>query len=109
MGVIGFDIDDIAWTKANFEAEQAFVLNVMDEAGNETNWDVLAYQPNIKPKLLIFRELVEAYQKSFVESEEWGGTSFFKNGDEFQVCPIHKIYKHKSSKGCRICNTVFIR
>lgn len=105
-GTDGFDIEEIGWTKANFEAERAFVLKVIDDAGNEANWSILAYKPNIKDVLLVFRRLVEAYELAFIEDEKWDGPSRFEEGDEFQICPIHKVYKHKSSEGCRICNTV---
>jgi hypothetical protein len=106
MGIDGFDIDDIAWTKANFEAEKAFLLKVIDEATKELGWEMLAYKPtNMKEKLLKFRELIDAYEKSFVDKEEWGGSSIFEEGEEFQICPIHKVYKYERD-GCPICNTV---
>lgn len=103
LGTIGFDIDDFGWTKADFEQQKEFVLRVIDEAADESNYTVLSYRPNIAEKLQGFRELVDAYEKRYVENEEWAGNSWFEKGDEYTLCPIHKIYRYKSKDTCRIC------
>lgn len=44
MGTSGFDLGDLPWT-ANWPAEKAFFLRVVDTAASRYGWDRLRYDP----------------------------------------------------------------
>jgi hypothetical protein len=101
LGVVGFDLDEIAWSRENFAAEKQFVLAVIDKALERHRWSQLNYDPPfVADHLKELRALVEQYQPDFVEAgKTW---QFFAKLDQFTKCPVHQVFVH--SHGCHICS-----
>lgn len=104
LGIVGFDIDQIAWQVSEFEPQKTFLLRVIDTARQRHRWDVLDYDPPyVADHLLEFRKLVSAYNAEMVDSDKnW---DWFAEPDphaEFVKCPQHQVYEHVN--GCAICN-----
>jgi hypothetical protein len=100
-GMVGFDIDDLAWSRVTFAKQHAFVLQMIDGATNKQRWDVLDYDPPFaQADLYAFHRLVEQYRVDYVEADkEW---QWWAQPEQFVKCPQHQVYMHAS--GCVICN-----
>jgi hypothetical protein len=100
-GVVGFDIDRIAWRKDDFIAQKAFVLRMVDLALARRRWDVLSYDPPYaQDHLAKFRQLIDAYVITMIDEEtdwEWRQTPEF-----LTKCPKHQVFVH--ANGCQICH-----
>jgi hypothetical protein len=100
LGVVGFDIAEFAWSKADFPAQKAFLLKMIDLALTKHRWDALDYDPPYAQDYLRdFRKLVEAYLAEYVEQKEW---DWWLKPEEFAKCPKHLVFMHE--EGCTICN-----
>lgn len=101
VGSVDFDIDDIAWTAADFDQQQAFVLQVIDRAIEKHRWNVLGYDPPLtQAHLQTLKHLTQQYERSFIDADKdwlWKVTP-----DRFVKCPHHQVYQHV--QGCVICN-----
>ena len=100
-GVVGFDLDQIAWESGRFAEQQAFVLAIIDRAIERHRWELLDYDPPfVQDQLRVLRSLVEQYQVEFVEGlRQWNWRA---RPERFEKCPIHQVYMH--AYGCAICN-----
>jgi hypothetical protein len=101
LGVAGFDIDEIAWTKSEFQNQKEFIFNVIDLALNKHNWHLLDYKPPYAHEYLQqFKELIEEYKEEYVESDKiW---DLENSSSEPDKCSKHMIFLHEN--GCVICN-----
>jgi hypothetical protein len=62
-GVVGFDLDEIAWDMESFADQQRFVLDVIDLALQRHRWDELSYDPPaVAAQLRALRTLVAGYR-----------------------------------------------
>jgi hypothetical protein len=100
-GVVGFDLDEIAWNKEDFTEQKDFFLKMIDTALTRHRWNALDYDPPFAAgDLAELRHLVENYVIEFVEPDkEW---NWYLKADDFAKCPIHQVYLH--AEGCAICN-----
>jgi hypothetical protein len=101
LGIVGFDIDDIAWDKNRFEEQKTFLLRTVDLAMERHRWNLLDYDPPYAIEYLKkFRTLVEDYREEFVEiGKEW---DWYSKPQAFIKCSVHQVYMH--DHGCMICN-----
>ncbi len=104
LGVVGFDIDEIAWDRREFAAEKAFVLQAVNDIFSPpwiTRWEEVGYNlPHLEGVIRGFRALVAAYRDDFVE---WGKTWHGRRvAQETAMCLVHRVYLHEH--GCVICN-----
>jgi hypothetical protein len=101
LGMVGFDIDDLAWSQVGFAKQHTFVLQMIDGAANKQRWDVLDYDPPfVQANLHILRRLVEQYSVDYVQADKaW---QWWAQPEQFVKCPRHQVYMH--AYGCVICN-----
>lgn len=101
LGVVGFDLDEIAWDSQNFAIQKDFFLRIIDLALSRHGWERLTYDPPfVADQLRVLRRLVEIYCQEFVEPSR--GWDWKLRPSEFIKCPLHQVYMH--SAGCLICN-----
>lgn len=100
-GVVGFDIDQIAWRRPDFAAQKAFVLQMVDLALARRRWDALSYDPPYaQDHLTKFRLLVDAYVITMIDEEtDW---EWRQPPESLTMCPKHQVFIH--SNGCQICH-----
>jgi hypothetical protein len=100
-GVVGFDLDEIAWSPGDLAAQRAFLLRVIDLARARHRWDVLDYDPPfVADQLLQLRAMVERYPEAAVaEGRAWQWWGDPPTGER---CPRHDVLLHAG--GCAICN-----
>lgn len=109
-GTVGFDLDEIAWTKENFAKEKSFLLDAVELAQKKHRWEVLGYSPGPKTGAFLkqFADLLDTYLPTYVESDKPWCSKFSPKGveeffqDDLKKCPKHDIYMHID--GCLICN-----
>lgn len=103
-GVVGFDISELPWQTATFNADQDFILRSIDATAEKTGWERLDYEPRedwVSSCLNKFRLMVQAFvfeDARNLESAAWlGGYP-----SSVTLCPIHQVYKYEL--GCVLCN-----
>ncbi len=100
LGMSGFDINDIAWTKSDFIEQKRFVLRVIHKAMKRHRWEALPYEPPfVLESLTKLRDMIDHYQVTHVGSEKPWSIEF--KPEEPLKCPVHQIYEH--ALGCFIC------
>jgi hypothetical protein len=100
-GLIGFDLDEIAWQPERFQEQQGFLIRVIDAAMARHRWESLRAEPALAPEQLRrLRELVQSYRVEYVEpAKRWVWNT---PADRIWKCPVHNVYCH--GQGCQICN-----
>jgi hypothetical protein len=102
LGMVGFDIGEIAWDPDRFAGQKAFVLAVIDTSLRRHRWEILDYDPPyVHLDLAAFRILVEKYAIDIVESAKpwkWRGGE----PGPMAKCPKHDVYEH--AHGCLLCH-----
>lgn len=100
-GVVGFDIDEIAWSTQDFDRQKAFFLKTIDLALQRHRWEVLDYDPPYAHEYLVtLRRLVEKYTvEMIVSTKQW---DWFVEPEHLSKCPEHNVYIH--ANGCLICH-----
>src|SRR5215813_8151203 len=69
LGMVGFDLDEIAWDPDRFVEQKAFLLRVIDTALQRHRWEILDYDPPyVHIDLAKLRDLIESYTIEMVES-----------------------------------------
>jgi len=106
MGFEGFDISEIIWDTADFDAQKTFILEVIDRVFEETNWDLLGYDPNkdwLFDAMGKFKGMIQKYSADKIENGSQIQIYDFNNTvKKYEICEKHKVYKH--SGGCIVCN-----
>lgn len=101
LGMVGFDIDEIAWQPQQFLHQRAFVLRMIDRAIVRHRWEVLGYDPPfVHEYLQVLRQQVEQYPadgRALAKQWQWRAEP-----TGFSKCPVHQVYMH--AHGCAICN-----
>lgn len=109
IGTVGFDIDEMPWTKKNFSAEKEFMINVIKNAENKCKWDKLGYIPTeeiVVPFLKQLRALFEQMTEDLIDEssrKEWLDSA--DDNDPIK-CGFPRCEKHNvllSCFGCKIC------
>jgi hypothetical protein len=99
-GCVGFDVEQMGWTRDDFEAQKRFVLAIIDAARAKSGWRELCFTPHddILTTLDQFRAMVEAFPIEATGAEtdrEWESPTH-------GMCEKHRVYRHEV--GCIICN-----
>jgi hypothetical protein len=111
MGTVGFDISEMPWTVANFEAEKEFIVKCIDGALARIGWETLDYQPNedfVFKYLSEFKNLILQFQKNQIDIRNYHEWIELKDDPAcgipkgFPKCPKHDTYLHFG--GCIVCN-----
>jgi hypothetical protein len=106
LGVVGFDIAQMGWTRDDFAAERQFVLDLIDAARGRHGWERLPFTPReegLFGALGHLRELVSAFPIEAVGpvgDNAWVPDELPVNGS----CGVHRVFLHES--GCILCNDV---
>ncbi len=100
-GVVGFDLDDFAWSRDCFDAQRDFLLRMIELALQRHRWETLSYDPPlVAGHLARMKELVLAYRAEFVEVDKpW---EWWSAPRRFDKCAKHAVYVH--NHGCLLCH-----
>lgn len=102
IGTVGFGLEEIAWTRAEFPAQQAFLREVAAMAATGHRWQALGYAPRrevVLYELALFDALVRDLPITAADepTDRW-----WPDSDPTQRCPVHLVLLH--SEGCLLCN-----
>lgn len=104
LGIVGFDLDELAWTPAGFADEHPFLSRVVDAALDGVGWGVLDWVPGDpnREHLRGFRQLVEAVTPP-VAAAGWSFRAPPPAG--WPRCSRHGALRHGlCDHGCIVCN-----
>jgi hypothetical protein len=101
LGVVGFDVHEIAWTRAGLQEQKAFVLKMIELALTRHRWDALGYDPPYAHEYLAtLRKLIEAVTRDSIRPDtNWQSQA---RPEVLAKCARHEVYVH--AWGCLICN-----
>ena len=105
LGLVGFDLADLPWSKSKFAEDQAFLLRVIEAAKAKVGWEHLDYSPNeawLFDCLDYFAEMVRAFSVEHALVEEERIWPFGGKPESFRLCTKHHVYLH--NMGCVLCN-----
>ena len=109
IGNVDFSIDEMPWTKSNFQSEKCFMIQIIESAEKRLEWDKLGYTPN--EELIIyfldrFKRLVMLMTEDKIREDE--RDRWFKGAEAedplkcgFPRC--RKCNSLLSCFGCKIC------
>ncbi|MDE7242541.1 MAG: hypothetical protein K2O18_00995 [Oscillospiraceae bacterium] len=110
-GCVDFDITELPWQRETFEADKAFLRQVIRGAGAQTGWDKLDYRPNeefVSVYLDSLENLIDQMTSDDIKEEslrEW--LSEAEKDDpvfrSFPRCKKHGTFL--TCFGCQICNS----
>jgi hypothetical protein len=100
-GMVGFDLDEIAWSADGFDVQRAFVLRTIDLALTRHRWDELSYDPPfVADQLRALRALVTDFRPDpAATAVTW---SWMSPPRQLTLCDRHAVYVH--DHGCLICH-----
>jgi hypothetical protein len=105
VGVVGFDISGLPWSRATFAEDRAFVLEILAAVRGKTGWERLDYPPredlNSECTDALGR-MIEAFDVRDAFTDDEAIWTFCDRPDRFETCPIHAVYLHVG--GCVVCN-----
>lgn len=104
LGVLGFDVAAMGWTRDNFEREKRFVLSIIDAAHRRHGWDRLPFSPrerDLFDALERLRGFVEEFSPDALDQLPDGTWIPDELPDE-RLCKAHRVYLHET--GCIVCN-----
>jgi hypothetical protein len=102
-GTVGFGLEEVHWEPAEFAAQKAFLLRVLDTALTRYRWDELCYDPpRADAYLHRYREVVAAFE---LPAGFWPATGYRwpGPGDEEAFCPRHGVHVYPELGWCRVC------
>lgn len=106
-GVADFDVSEMPWSSATFDADKDFVSRTIAAAREKSGWSRLAYAPHepwVRQCLDELQVLVAAFsiEHAAPATEVWtyGRKALRPMG--FVLCPTHKVYEH--ADGCVLCH-----
>lgn len=105
LGLVGFDIAEVPWSKSNFAEDRAFLLNVIEAAKAKVGWEYLHYSPDeaaLFNCLDHFSEMVRAFSIEHALVEEEMIWRFGSKPESLRLCTKHHVYLH--NMGCVLCN-----
>lgn len=92
------DIRELPWGN-DYNAQQEFLLAVIDKAHDKYRWVDLWYEPNTEttlPNLVEFKKLISNLKESDIAPVEYEPVASYK------FCPEHHVLEHVY--GCIICH-----
>jgi hypothetical protein len=111
LGVVGFDVSELGWTRENFSGQKLFLLGIVDAAIAKHRWDALSYRPNdeLLDYLADFRGLIARFQIDACPAQPWEvvwSTDGLRS--DRAMCPRHAVYLNSlcsdDTECCLICN-----
>lgn len=104
LGLVGFDIAELPWSRSSFAEDQAFLLRGIEAAKATAGWEHLDYSPNeamLFNCLDHFARMISAFsvEHALVEERIW---PFGGKPESFRLCAKHHVYLH--IMGCVLCN-----
>ncbi|MFD1885506.1 hypothetical protein [Paenibacillus wenxiniae] len=113
IGTVGFEIDEMAWTVDDFEAEKHFMLRIICSAIEGLGWERLDYKPNqeqVASCLKTFADMISVFEQKYVQMDNYLEWSKVEENEQYPTisvgypqCEIHGIYLF--CFGCMICNS----
>ncbi|OBG85591.1 hypothetical protein A5699_23650 [Mycobacterium sp. E802] len=111
LGTVGFDVSELGWTAAGFDAQKQFLLQVVDTAVHRHRWEVLSYQPDaasLIEYLTAFRSMIAAFPADACGDGSSGASVTADVRADRAQCPRHRVLLHNRSDDdaecCLICN-----
>jgi hypothetical protein len=102
MGTAGFDLSDIPWT-ANWRAEKAFFLRMIDMAASHRGWDRLRYDPPYAADwLAIYHAMVAGFVPAPAAVPDLPIWRTAPREELLARCGRHDICQ--GELGCRLCD-----
>ena len=102
LGNEGFDLDELPWS-ADWEAERAFLLRVIELAQAHFHWELLSYEPPYADRYLAeYAEVVRSYRppsEAVDLPRMWDPSPV---DAAFTRCPKHGLYLGDYTD-CRLC------
>jgi len=100
-GMVGFDLDDIAWDVERFGVQQHFVLRMIDLALQRHRWNELGYDPPfVDAQLAALRTLVADFRPdAHASASTW---SWRSPPEQLILCDRHRVFIH--NLGCLLCH-----
>jgi len=93
-GMCGFDLGHLPWSRVSLEADRSFILRTMAAARKR-----LGESQGMTDILDRLKTMVQEFA---IEHACPPGKCDWPKPDTFELCPMHKLYKHAG--GCLRCN-----
>lgn len=103
-GVVGFDLNEIPWTVAQFETEKRFLLNMIRRAQSKQDWSRHSYEPREDwaiDHLEMLYQMISRFPATCIDPQAAVNWQSCKP-TEFILCPKHNVLHHLY--GCVVCN-----
>lgn len=102
LGMAGFDVGELAWTRDGFPEQHAFVLAVLEDAAAGVGWDRLPFAPGegIPATLRELQALFAGFTSAMIVEGERKPAALAL--PEAGACEVHGTYLHEL--GCIVCN-----
>jgi hypothetical protein len=103
-GTSGFDLSELPWT-ADWPAEKAFFLRIIDIALARHGWDRLRYDPPFAAaSLAAYRAMIAPFTPApaTAPSPDWGDWRTAPQPELLARCPAHDLFQ--GELGCRLCD-----
>jgi hypothetical protein len=105
IGMVGFDLGHLAWSRNPFDAQHSFLIKILDAALAEPMWNRLPYESLFIESYIQDLRILVSSLKSFdmIESHKPPANWPWSTIDEIQSkCEHHKAYP--GDYGCLLCN-----
>lgn len=102
LGDSGFDLSDLPWT-ANWPAERAFFLRMIDKAASGHGWQRLSYHPpGAASWLAVYRAMLAGFVPAPAAASGQPDWQAPAPADLLSRCSAHGIFQ--GELGCRLCD-----
>ncbi|HEY4056669.1 MAG TPA: hypothetical protein VGM39_08670, partial [Kofleriaceae bacterium] len=103
LGCVGFDIEELGWTREDFAAQQRFLVDMIAAALARYGWERLPFTPtdSVLGALRSLHRLVMEFTPEHIRALDervWTPEDLPEQG----LCEVHRVYLHET--GCIICN-----
>ena len=99
MGTASFDLADLPWT-ADWQAEKAFFLRMIDTAASGHGWQQLGYDPPYAAGWLeVYRAMLAGFVPVPASAPDWRTAP---REELLARCGSHDLYR--GELGCRLCD-----
>lgn len=106
LGMVGFDVSELGWTKEAFDAQKRFLLEVIDAALAREGWERLPFEMGAAPLVITLlrqvREMVEQFPREAIPAVDVKSWRWHEGLPEYGRCELHHVYLHAA--GCILCN-----
>lgn len=102
LGTSSFDLDDLPWS-ANWRAEKAFFLRMMDTATRRYHWDRLRYDPPYAVGwLAVYHDMLAGFVPVPATAPDHPNWLSAPQAELLARCEFHNLYR--GELGCRLCD-----